>query len=594
MKVRAIAAATQRSNAVGALELECTPHALVLTYLGVGRFQEGYAPGSLTDKTQVSVPWSAVQAARVEGARLFIQLDPEVSPHNQLMLTNFSSGTRLHPAEVSRQRALFRIFSVAAAAVTAILVTVALPRISPNAGALVALLIAALAALLILFIGAFAGGRVLGPHNDDSDQAREAFIGELRVFFPTLQHWDKPHTPEVKPSPKSFDVQSLLPKTTFGIVIVLSASALAALLTIRWLFLERARGSEPQRLAAGEALAASQPPVVAAPLTATRERPEPIPSASSSPPPKASSESTPAKPAALAPTKPAETSAGGACTCTRSHSPLWDEPIPTMSLLVLSSRLLQKGEKRRVLLDIAVVNNSSEPLRDVTLSVQFYERDPPPSNRRYPVSHRALFYEGPLLPGKAIKWSTEAEGTEFDVENPARQSIGIKGDLAAPANLLAELLNANHRPVRLHGAMMLAYLGDPRARDGALKLKDALREAESPYLQRVLDATGEIKVCDINVGPPSAQTPVSACVYNSSSETKENVGLKLRALESEVSHSYPVAPPPLIVTEEVFEVADHLDKATGKRVNLSWNLSKLSGKPLPDFDAIAGRADLIE
>jgi hypothetical protein len=48
MRVRAVAAASERSNAVGSVELECTPHGLVIVYLGLGSFSEGYTPGALT------------------------------------------------------------------------------------------------------------------------------------------------------------------------------------------------------------------------------------------------------------------------------------------------------------------------------------------------------------------------------------------------------------------------------------------------------------------------------------------------------------------------------------------------------------------
>ena len=52
MKVRAVAIASERSNAIGALELECTPHGLVIVNLGIGSFTEGYAPGALTSGTK--------------------------------------------------------------------------------------------------------------------------------------------------------------------------------------------------------------------------------------------------------------------------------------------------------------------------------------------------------------------------------------------------------------------------------------------------------------------------------------------------------------------------------------------------------------
>ena len=75
---------------------------------------------------------------------------------------------------------------------------------------------------------------------------------------------------------------------------------------------------------------------------------------------------------------------------------------------------------------IGIVNNSSDPLRDVALSVEFFERDPPPSSKRYSTAIRPLFFEGPLLPGQAIKWDVQARGSEFDVHNPLTGTVGVR------------------------------------------------------------------------------------------------------------------------------------------------------------------------
>ena len=56
MKVRAVAVGTERSNAIGTVELECSPHGLSVVYLEVGSFTVGYAPGAFTVGTHVLVP----------------------------------------------------------------------------------------------------------------------------------------------------------------------------------------------------------------------------------------------------------------------------------------------------------------------------------------------------------------------------------------------------------------------------------------------------------------------------------------------------------------------------------------------------------
>src|SRR5262249_55560906 len=82
---------------------------------------------------------------------------------------------------------------------------------------------------------------------------------------------------------------------------------------------------------------------------------------------------------------------GDACRCVRSDSALWQEPIPKLSLLVLSQRTRKgRGEdenkrKKYLELELGVVNNSKSDVPELSLLVEFFERDPPPSNKRYSV-----------------------------------------------------------------------------------------------------------------------------------------------------------------------------------------------------------------
>jgi hypothetical protein len=103
MKVRATAIATDRSNAIGNIELECTPHGLAIVYLGVGAFRDGYAPAALTTGTSVTVPWASVNAARVEGEHVYLELDARLTPHSRLTLASFHGRLRARP-QVTRQR----------------------------------------------------------------------------------------------------------------------------------------------------------------------------------------------------------------------------------------------------------------------------------------------------------------------------------------------------------------------------------------------------------------------------------------------------------------------------------------------------------
>jgi hypothetical protein len=267
---------------------------------------------------------------------------------------------------------------------------------------------------------------------------------------------------------------------------------------------------------------------------------------------------------------------------------LWQTAVPKLSVLVLSTRLRQEARRKHLELDVAVVNNSSEELREVTLRVNFYERDPAPANRRHFSRHRVLFFEGPLLPGQAIKWSTEARGVEFELENPVAGDIGPGGDGAAPIAAFAELLEANHRPVRMHAAMMLAYLGDPRARDAVLKLRDALREEEAPYLQRVLSSLGSVKSCEFDVSQTGDVRSISACVFNASDAKQDNLLFKVNALAGPVSLSHPVGQPPMLLGEGSWNVPGALAAREGVRVKASFNLARVNAASANTFEALVG------
>ena len=139
-----------------------------------------------------------------------------------------------------------------------------------------------------------------------------------------------------------------------------------------------------------------------------------------------------------------------------------------MSTVLIGRRLIQKHGHSHLEVDLGVVNNWDQSIPEVSLLVQFYDRDPPPSKKRTPTFIRPLYFEGPLAPGQAIMWHAEARGDDFDVTGARQTLLDASGADAAPTKAIAELLKAIHRPIRLHGAMLLAFLGDPRAKEGAL------------------------------------------------------------------------------------------------------------------------------
>ncbi len=577
MKIRATAGATTRSNAVGTVELECTPHGLVLTYLGVGAFSEGYAPGALTHGTRLTVPWEAVREARAEGDQVFLAVEPRLTPHHRLVLTGFTSGDVVDPRELFRQRLVLRIGGLGAALVGMVLVALTLPRISPETGGVTAVALAALAALGILGVALLVDVRL--GRGADEESSRDALVGELSIYVPHLTR--SPHAPRKPPKPLTIPViQGLMPRTTFAISATLASGILGSILMVRWIVAGGADERYPNR----------------SPHTARHEETEPEPLAAADlpaapalrpPPPAAAPSATPSTPAADVATT------GSSCRCGRSDSALWAGAIPRVSTLLIGQRAIHRRKKNRLEVSIAAVNNGDKELHDVTLRVHFLEQDPPPSNKTYPVAQRALYFEGPLGPGQAIKWTVDARGTTFELENPYTEMLQSDGADAAPTNLLAELLHANHRPVRLHGAMMLAYLNDPRARQAVLDLREALREDEAPYLRRLVQATADVRVCNLQVEGSGASRQVSACVFNASRETKSNVGIQVRALEHPVSHLTPIAVPPTMLTDEKWKVAEKLPAGAG--VATRGTLDLADGALTADaFEAHADRFDLLD
>ena len=583
MRFRATAKNSERSNAAGAVELECAEHGLLLGYRGVFALNDGYVPGAVATGADLTVPWPSVLQTALEGDQLFLEVDVSITPLNRLCLTGFSAGEEQLPVEESRRRRLVVRIASSGLALTAALAAFAGAR---GAGATPSLSLsvsaAVLTALAVLAVGFWADRFIATPvPRLTGEAALEAFLSQLSLYRAALTR--APAAPPPARPPLVFYFEKLIPRTTAAVVITLSAALLGTLLTTRVIVLDEGTSRRSER-SQGRA-------------TDLEERlepasPEQAPEKSVAP----AVLSKPAAPAAVPPPPPAGDAVrlGGACRCVRSDSALWQEPIPRLSLLVLSQRT-RKGHgedenkrKKYLELELGVVNNGKTDVPEVSLLVEFFERDPPPSNKRYSVSTRPLFFEGPLRPAQAIKWSVEGQGVEFEVHNPVPGDVGPFGDDAAPSNLFAELLTANHRPVRLHAAMMLTFLSDPRARDAVLELREALREDEAPYLNRLIQAQAPVKVCKLEVAP--AHQSGSACLFNGSNEPKKDLGLRVRALADEVSHGDPVGQPPEVKVEASYHVPGELPANEGREASFSFDAR---GERVETFEAFADRFDLL-
>lgn len=574
-----MAKSSERSNAAGPVELECAEEGLLLAYRGVFALADGYVPGALATGLELRVPWSSVWETTLDAGELFLEVDSSLTPLNRLSLSDFTSGYVELPPEESRRRRLVVRVASAGLGLTAALAAFAGARSLGAPGSVsLAVSAAVLSALAVAAVGFWADRFVATPVPKLSgDLARELFLAELSRFRPSITRAAPAKSPP-RP-PLVFYFERLLPRTTAAIVITLSAALLGTLLTTRVIVLDEGTSRR----------ASAQLPPEAEP---DREEPTPREEPQARPAPAVAT--SPAKPAEPPPPSRDTVRWGEACRCPRADSALWQDPIPRLSLLTLSERVRRgRGEderknKKYLELELGVVNNGRTDVPELSLLVEFFERDPPPSNKRYSVVTRPLFFEGPLRPGQAIKWSVEGQGTEFEVHNPVPGDIGPFGDDAAPSNLFAELLTANHRPVRLHAAMMLTFLGDPRARDAVLELREALREDEAPYLNRLIVAQAPVKVCKLQLEP--ARQSGSACLFNSSAEPKKDLGLRVRALASEVSHTNPVGQPPEVRVESSYHVPGELAPNEGRQATFTFDLQ---GERSDSFEAFADRFDLL-
>jgi len=228
----------------------------------------------------------------------------------------------------------------------------------------------------------------------------------------------------------------------------------------------------------------------------------------------------------------------------------------------------------------------------VSVLVEFFEADQGEVTRLTSVESRTVFFEGPLASGKAIKWHVEERGTTFKIHPPTSNgliiddAIGPLGEGAASASNFAELLTANNRPVRLHGAMMLAYLGDKRARPAIVELGEALRESEGAYLRRVLEATQDQIACQIALGPGNPKT-LKACILNQSQNVVDSAAVTLRLLDSVVSPKDPTGPPPQILGEKTLSLRTKIEPKSGVFVEGVVDVSDLASKPA-SYEVVVG------
>ncbi|MGC4066841.1 MAG: hypothetical protein QM784_19835 [Polyangiaceae bacterium] len=580
VKVRAIAIASPRSNVIGAVELTTSPEGLSVLYLDAAHVGGDGVPVPLAPRSESVLAWEKVIDAKVVGDAVLLQLAVGPSIEQRLLLVRFTFGHDRTPHELRQRRILIRVVALAVALLLLVIALLLGPRIAPDAGPLFGIGLGVLLAAVTTVAG-LVSDRFLVTGGHTSALVREIFVGELLATLPRL-----PREPNASLRPKTTfklpPLDGILPRTTAAVTITLAGALLAATVMAKWVFWGNHR--EVRTAPPTENIAYASP-------REAREEPKAIAPVSAEP-----AVATPPAPSAPATATPPPATANaltvlGPCTCARADSPLFREPLPRLSPLVLSSRRVPHKNHEDIELELAVINNSDRPLGNISLLVEFFEADQGNVTRLTSVESRTVYFEGPLASGKAIKWHVEERGTTFKIHPPTSngllvdEPIGPLGEGAASASAFADLLTANNRPVRLHGAMMLAYLGDRRARPAIVELGEALRDSESPYLRRILEATQDQIACQIRFdgSPPKS---FKACIFNQGASAVAQTEVAVRWLDAEISPKDPVGAAPQILAERTAALSTKLEPKTGVLVEGPLDGLELPVR-VPSFEVVA-------
>ena len=581
MRVRAIAIASEHSNTVGTVEIDCTAKGLLLTYVDAARVSDEGVPVAFERWQQIVVDWPHVQQAKLLGSALSLQFEVPPTGMQRFLLVHFSSGSDETLQDVQQRRLLIRLWTIGVSVVVASAIALAAPRVSPSAGPWLGLSAGAIFATILITIG-FKAEQLLVDGGRKSAVLGEMFVNDLMAYVPNI-----PRQPFVT-THKSFRfprLDGILPRTTLAISLTLAGALLATLIMARWIIEGREEPSDPSEQAA------VRTPVTNAISNQNFAAAQPVPPVSVAVQPSADAITPAPAPPVKSPTS-GQARTTGPCECQRADSLLWGQPLPRVSLIVLSSKRYKRHTHEHVELEFAAVNNSDREVSELTSMAEFFEQDPPPSSKLVSVSTRAVYYQGPLLPGEAIKWHVDAEGTTFRLHPPMENGNPITGTLedggsnAAPTNAIAKLLKAHNRPVRLHGAMLLAFLRDPRAREATVELGDSLRESESSYLRRLLEALAEVRMCQVQIAGSGNQRRVLGCVFNTADTPRTPVEVVVRALDATVSTADPVGAPPQIIAEKSVILPGTLPAKAGLFTQIDVNFSALDRTPAA-FETIA-------
>ncbi|WP_437720201.1 hypothetical protein [Sorangium sp. So ce861] len=589
--VAALAIAEGGANAVGAVRFTCAEAELEVELVRVAGYAEGFALGAVAAPVRFGVPYTAIRGLFRRGKALCVALDPSAcSPHNCFVLARFEgdlpgvpgviSPTAMEAMETAyRARVHARVASWVAPAPLGVLAAALSPDYlasGPLGTASLALLVA-----LATWLGLRFAARLATWGGPPSDRLRDALVEELSrrmgfasdrlaastpgasappVFAP------RPTPLAARPGRERGGEDGLDALPLRARVLVPAALAVVGIVATM-AFVQRfaaprdlppaerqaSRGVGPAARGAAAALLASE----------VRERAEP---------------SFPH------------------CLCERADSPLWQQGVPILSVLgstgpddgagVIAPILrrdraeddeaaAESGEsgaepgaaaaepgaaaaepgdagaaagdagsdgggrarrpaRGRYDFELAVVNNSGAPVRDFRVLLTFARRNL--RGERAGITERGLFWEGALAPGRAVKWHVEAPGTEVKIEPGVTGMLDGETGVASP-DAFFQLTRARYRVVRIHAAMMLAWLRDPRARDALVSLLPAA-SGEEEKLERIRRATADVIPCSV----AAEEGRLRACLFNGGVAPLRGVTLReVAAGEGGAPRAWPIA-----------------------------------------------------
>ncbi len=543
--LRAIAVATDTSDVVGTVDLACEEGGLLLHFVRASAHVSEYVPAVPTRGQRLLVPYQAITAVHDDGEVLRLSLSAARMPHRRLVLTHFTRDLRDDASRVHRRRLRAQAIVAAVSATVAGMLGAAARWMPGGPGVVTA------------GLGAFAS---VGAGVWFAQQVgRQVMLGgvetvaERRAFFHELTRRLAPHQALVSdgaaatlgpaaasaaaggPSLSGGSGQSsgddgergLLGELgpTLGAVGVAAAVALVAVMSGRSVV-----GGDEARAPAG----GPGPSAVQAAIT---------PSASA---------------AVVEPEPPM-----GLCQCQGPSSPFLPRRVARLTVLPRVVRSRPDPRKPSLSLEVAVVNNAAEAIDEVKGDVEFIL---PGANGGERVRGDSGFYYENLRGGRAVKWHLTGRGTSFRVKTNHDELLDESA--LAPADAFAELLSAQTRSVRVHGAMMLARMRDERASRAVAGLREGASDDELPRLDALARAAAPVYVCDIEPVREGPSLALAACVMNT---TDEEVGpLSVRAqVMARNDQAQPADPvPPASVRRQV-----RVPARTGVRVQGSVDVS---------------------